>query len=328
MKKTKTIILFVLFILIFVLIFLLLLFNNSFKEGLPKPITVDYNFIIKNILPSSFKFTPFLCTDGYIDSVKLTYDSSSKSNITLQNISVNANNKESLLYLNNFINVVFENLIKVDITITKEEKNLSDITFQQINKDGTKYYGISIKDYLRFFDSFLKTALNNIIISYNTSLPTNDIPIPNKCLLFKNITFTLNNTLLNLSSFIKNDDRPFFKNIKNQDTIANSICFVTNCFLTLFNRFDITYDTNKVSSLIYPTPVPTTPVPTTPVPTTPVPTTPVPTTPVPTTPVPTTPVPTTPVPTTPVPTTPVPTTPVPKKAVSYTISSLMSDFLN
>jgi hypothetical protein len=216
MKKNKTIILFVLFILIFVFIYLLLLFNNSFKEGLNEPITVDYNFIINNILPVAFKNIPFSLTNGYIDSVVLTYDSSSKSNITFQNISVNANKNESLSYVNNYINIVFKNLIKVDVILTKKEKNLSDITFQQINKDGTKYYGISIQDYLRFFDNFLKTALNNIIVSFNTSPPPNVDSIPNKCLLFENITFTFNNTLLNLSSFIKKDDDGLIKYLKSQ----------------------------------------------------------------------------------------------------------------
>jgi len=319
MKKTKTIILFVLFILIFGFIYLLLLFNNSFKEGLPKPITVDYNFIINTILPYTFGKIPFDITNSYIDSVVLTYDSSSKSNITFQNISIDVNKKASLLDINNYINIVFKNLIKVDIILTKQEKKLSDITFQQINKDGTKYYGISIKDYLRFFDNFLKTVLNNVNISINTAPPMNNNTIlPNKCLLIENITFTLNNTLLNLSSFIKKDDDAFMKDFKNQNSITNNICFIANLFLTFFNKFDVTYDTNKVSSLIYPTPIPTTPIPTTPIPTTTVPRTPAPTTTVPRT----------PAPTTTVPRTPAPTTPIPTREVSYTMSSLMSDLLN
>ena len=190
-----------------------------------------------------------------VNSVTLTYDQSLKNksnscnnsntpscNFLVQNIifTMNGNVVDFNAYINNS---VFNNLVGVDIVTYSDSSNYINSDFsnkiKQVNKDGSKYNGVPISNYITYFLDYLVNGLVSITIQGNDGTPvTPYLPKIN----ISNINITLNgqNTL---SQTVKNTDPENVVNEKNK-TITDIINNQGFQNLANVNQIDIVTNTS------------------------------------------------------------------------------------
>jgi hypothetical protein len=205
-----------------------------------------------------------------VNSVTLTYDQSLKNksnscnnsntpscNFLVQNIIFTMNG--NVVDFNAYINTsVFNNLVGVDIVTYSDSSNYINSDFsnkiKQVNKDGSKYNGVPISNYITYFLDYLVNGLVSITIQGNDGPPlTPYLPKIN----ISNINITLNgqNTL---SQTVKNTDPENVVNEKNK-TIADIINNQGFQNLANVNQIDIVTNTSYRplhELIVEPVPVP------------------------------------------------------------------------